>query len=135
MMWLIRKADSRISRPIEQESLIAMIEAGDLLPEDEVCASGEYWFVLREVDEVRKFFGSISLERLLKRQGSERGDTTSTTISAGALITQEIEIDVLSAEEKLKPGVPFYVVRALIVVLVAFSVFMFLLITSWLSSY
>lgn len=141
MMWLIRKSDFRISRPIDQESLVAMIEAGELLPEDEVGFSKGYWFSLREVEEVRKKLGNINLDLLLKRKRTSNEETTSTSLGKTSSITQEITpkhgtpMPPSHGAVKDQQGLTFYAVRALIWVLATLAVFLFLVIVSWLRTY
>ena len=76
-MWMIRHSDQTFSRPIPETSLIAKIESGELDRSDELCASGEYWFSLQDVSEVRRFLGEIRLDAIL----TPPRDSTSTTLS------------------------------------------------------
>jgi hypothetical protein len=73
--WLIRHPDHSFSRPIDEEALIARIEAGELAQKDEICLSGGYWFSIQDAMEVRKFLGDIRIQRNIPNDSE-----TSTTI-------------------------------------------------------
>ena len=74
--WMVRKLDMRIFRPIPQDELVKKIEAGDIASNDELCPGTGYWFMLSEVDEVRKHLGDVRLTSLQKKDNGE--DTSST---------------------------------------------------------
>ena len=86
--WIIRHSDLTFSRPIPEPILISKIESGQLDRRDEICASGQYWFSIQEVEEVRKFFGDIRLNAALP--AAEDG-TTSPAIHTRADSTQPIQ--------------------------------------------
>ena len=64
--WMVRKPDFTFVRPILESELIRRIEAGEILPNDEICRGEEYWFTLQDVEEVRKYLGgNIRLQSLV----------------------------------------------------------------------
>ncbi len=76
--WMIRKPDLKILRPIDQATLVNMIECGELSPQDEVCPSNGYWFALQEVDELRAHLGEIQLSGLFPKVSIETTSSTDT---------------------------------------------------------
>jgi hypothetical protein len=57
LKWLCRTEKNEILGPMTIEEVRARILEKKLGPEDEVCASGEYWFAIKETEEVRHFLG------------------------------------------------------------------------------
>lgn len=76
--WMIRRTDMRIFRPIPQSELIQKIESGEISPGDELCPANGYWFMLSEVNEVRRFLGDIDLSCLSPRDHTENTSSTDT---------------------------------------------------------
>ena len=70
-MWLIRRTDRSYSRPLSEAQLLKMFENGEMNQMDELCCSMEYWFSIQDVNEMRKYFGELSLEGIFKRQTEE----------------------------------------------------------------
>lgn len=79
-VWLVRKSDGRILRPMTEDGVIQKIEAGELHPQDELSLSMHYWFSLSEVQEVREHFGDLNLEKLFPITDSEITRTQNTQI-------------------------------------------------------
>lgn len=71
-LWLVRTSKNQISGPFGRDKIIQMINDREILAQDEVCASGHYWFFLHETMELSQQLG-VTLPVARKD-----GETTST---------------------------------------------------------
>jgi hypothetical protein len=143
-MWLIRKFDLRVFRPLEEAKLIQMIEAGELKPNDEICRANGYWFPLQDTEEVRRHLGDVKLNSLASK-GAEKTSSTDTDplpktktqilqpnpkigSSQSTMANFRASMEPRAVEEKDEPHDRR---RALIFVIAAFCVFLFLLVSIW----
>jgi hypothetical protein len=63
-MWMVRRRDHSLSRPMPESVLVEKIEKGEFNRQDEICISAGYWFSLGDAVEVRKFLGNVRLDGL-----------------------------------------------------------------------
>lgn len=68
--WLVRTATNFIYGPYSKNELLELIRGGRFSLQDEVCASGGYWFFLNERNEVENQLG-IEITDLIPRGVSE----------------------------------------------------------------
>jgi hypothetical protein len=144
--WLIRKSDFRFLRPVAEHDLIQMIESGQLKSQDEICQANGYWFSLQDVAEVRAHLGDVKLNSLMVK-GAEITSSTDTDPlpktkliqPAHASASQSSSVSGQSTMANFRslpvaqeqPNEPHDRKRALIFVVTAFLVFLFLLISIW----
>lgn len=55
--WLVRTAQNKILGPMARDKAQALVQSGELKPEDEICAANSYWIFLHEREEVKKQLG------------------------------------------------------------------------------
>lgn len=65
--WLMRHVNRNYSRPMNESELFQLFNSGELSPQDEICPSFGYWFLLSDVEEMRKHFGNIPMDRIFKK--------------------------------------------------------------------
>ena len=69
--WLIRHADHSFSRPMSEEALLELFSEGGMKPQDEICCSSGYWFSVKDIGEMRKHFGDLSIDHIFRKQKEE----------------------------------------------------------------
>jgi hypothetical protein len=70
-VWLIRHPDRSFSRPLTETELRKRFSDGLMNPMDEICCSADYWFSVKDVAEIQKHFGDVSIEEFFKKSGEE----------------------------------------------------------------
>jgi len=140
-LWLIRRQDLRVFRPIPQRDLVRRIAAGEIAPNDELCPANGYWFLLSEVDEVRRHLGDVDLSCLHPKDGETTSSTDTRPIQKTKLISQSRPTEHPPAQPvpQAPPPSSFDLsarrARNLIGVAVFFLIFLAILVLFWLGSY
>jgi hypothetical protein len=70
-VWLIRHPDRSFSRPLTEAELRKRFAEGLMHPMDEICCSADYWFSIKDVAEIQKHFGNVSMEEFFKKSSEE----------------------------------------------------------------
>lgn len=55
--WMVRKISNELLGPMTVDEVKSWVTSGKLGPNDELCSTGDYWFFVHEVDEVRARLG------------------------------------------------------------------------------
>jgi len=143
---MIRRQDLRVFRPIPQRELVRKIAAGEVAPNDELCPANGYWFLLSEVDEVRRHLGNVDLSCLHPKDGETTSSTDTRPIQKTKLIPQSRPSEnfadafpptqpVPQAPQPSGFDVSARRMKNLIGVAVFFLIFLAVLILFWLGSY
>ena len=128
-MWLTRRSNFKILRPVDQDGLIKLINSGELIPQDEICPANGYWFALNDVAELRNHFSEEQLSGFFpKNQNGEITASTDTTkldpldeIKSTAQVRVEVQ-EKTSHESKILPDKKVRIFILLLMLLSLFSI-------------
>lgn len=101
--WMMRYPDRSFSRPMSEQELYDRFQAGELSPQDEICPALGYWFSLSDVEEMRKHFGDLPLDRIFKKSSDV---TQEHAINTGKIFVDRTKLIQSPDPSPVKPSVP-----------------------------